>query len=175
LAPFCHPCSDFGGRRVIRASQGVFWFRPRFGRGHFLPRRRLAALAATRVALLCENRRLGEGGEDRKWRSTGLATPRRFSMHAFGPKCPVCDKPIPIRWRLGLRKSWGACESCGIVLHEAALRKVICSAVYLIACCFIAFGDRSPGALAVRGVLGLASVILAHLILPGFEVRDERR
>ncbi len=74
-------------------------------------------------------------------------------------------------WRLGLRKSWGACPSCGTVLVESLSRKVTCAGLFLLAVCFIWFGGPWLGSIVARGGIGLASILVAHLLLPGFEVR----
>jgi hypothetical protein len=96
-------------------------------------------------------------------------------MQSLGPTCPVCDRAIPVRWRLGLRKSWGACPHCGVVIRELFSRKLLCSLLFLLAVGFMWFGGPWDSSLALRGGLGLASILVAHLVLPGFEVRDERR
>jgi hypothetical protein len=95
-------------------------------------------------------------------------------MGAIGPTCPVCDKAIPIRWRLGLRKSWGACPHCGFVIRETFQRKLSRALIFLLASGFIWFGERWQGSLALRGGVGLTGILVAALVLPGFEVRHER-
>jgi hypothetical protein len=96
-------------------------------------------------------------------------------MLKFSPRCPACESAIPLRWRLGLRKSWGACDQCGIVIRELFLRKVVCSGVFLAAMAFMWFGEPWVAGRIVRGLLGLLAIAVAHLTLPGFEIRDERR
>lgn len=63
----------------------------------------------------------------------------------FSPTCPGCDNAIPLRWRLGLRKSWGACDYCGVVIIESSLRKVVCAGVFVGAAAFMWFLGRLHG------------------------------
>src|SRR6266404_1989312 len=94
-------------------------------------------------------------------------------MHCFSPVCPVCDKTIPMSWRIGLRKPWGACPHCGIVLVEKLSRKATCFSLVLLSFLFMRFGERWLESLVARGALGLAAILVARLFLPGFEVRNE--
>lgn len=54
-------------------------------------------------------------------------------------------------------------------------RKVGGASAFLLATGFIWFGEPWIGALALRGVLGVFSILMAALFLPGFVVRDARR
>lgn len=97
------------------------------------------------------------------------------TMQAFGPTCPACVRAIPLSWRFGLRKSWGACPHCGLVIRESIFRKIASTLLFLFASGFVWFGEPWLSSLALRGTLGLASILVAALVMPGFDIRDERR
>src|SRR5436309_15354221 len=96
-------------------------------------------------------------------------------MHVIGPICPVCKMPVPLSWRVGLRKSWGACPYCGIVLVERSSRKLICAFVSICLVCFIWWGAPWLRSILMRGLLALLCIMGAHLFMLGFVVRDQRR